>query len=161
MLKNINTKQHGFTLVELLIVIVVIAILAVISVVAYNGITNRGKSSTAAALANNIIKKAEAYNTLNSSYPTTLTAFKAGAGEAALDTATQNAIKNAAPSPWDEKQVYLQTCSTATPAATGVGIIVTHWDPQTGSSSTKNVTAGYTSGTHPNTGTISCAAFGS
>lgn len=52
---------RGFTLVELLIVIVVIAILAAIAVVAYNGITNRGKTSaaqSAAAIAN---KKAHAY----------------------------------------------------------------------------------------------------
>ena len=33
-------KAHGFTIVELLIVIIVIAILATISIVAYNGIQN-------------------------------------------------------------------------------------------------------------------------
>lgn len=36
-------KQHGFTIVELLIVIVVIAVLAAISIVAYNGIQERAK----------------------------------------------------------------------------------------------------------------------
>ncbi len=36
-------KAHGFTIVELLIVIVIIAILAAITLVAYNGITNRSK----------------------------------------------------------------------------------------------------------------------
>ncbi len=40
------SKQHGFTIVELLIVIVVIAILAAISVVAYNGIQNRANDAT-------------------------------------------------------------------------------------------------------------------
>lgn len=34
-------KAHGFTIVELLIVIVIIGILAAITMVAYNGITNR------------------------------------------------------------------------------------------------------------------------
>ena len=43
---NLKTKQKGFTLVELLIVIVVIAILAAISIVAYNGIQNRAYDST-------------------------------------------------------------------------------------------------------------------
>ena len=70
MLKNINTKQRGFTLVELLIVIVVIAILAAISIIAYNGITNRGKASSAQSLASQISKKAESWNTIQSGYPT-------------------------------------------------------------------------------------------
>lgn len=38
-------RKHGFTIVELLIVIVVIAILAAISVVAYNGIQQRARDS--------------------------------------------------------------------------------------------------------------------
>ncbi|MGH7218026.1 MAG: type II secretion system protein [Candidatus Microsaccharimonas sp.] len=39
---------HGFTIVELLIVIVVIAILAAITIVSYNGISNTARVSTAA-----------------------------------------------------------------------------------------------------------------
>jgi len=39
------TKQKGFTIVELLIVVVVIAILAAITVVAYNGISQRSRYS--------------------------------------------------------------------------------------------------------------------
>ena len=65
-----QTKSRGFTIVELLIVIVVIAILAAITIVAYNGIQNRAKQSAAQSLANTIIKKAEAYNTIESTYPT-------------------------------------------------------------------------------------------
>ena len=40
-----NRKAHGFTIVELLIVIVVIAILAAISVAAYTNIQERAKTS--------------------------------------------------------------------------------------------------------------------
>ena len=67
---NTKIKQSGFTIVELLIVIVVIAILAAISIVAYNGIQNRGKAAAAQSLANSIAKKVEAFNTVESTYPT-------------------------------------------------------------------------------------------
>lgn len=49
MTKQTRTKNWGFTIVELLIVIVVIAILAVIITVAYNGITQQAHSSSAQA----------------------------------------------------------------------------------------------------------------
>jgi prepilin-type N-terminal cleavage/methylation domain-containing protein len=65
-----NRRQHtGFTIVELLIVIIVIAILATITVVAYNGIQNRGRTSSGSANANLIAKKAEMFNSVNSLYP--------------------------------------------------------------------------------------------
>ena len=72
MLNNIK-KQQGFTIVELLIVIVVIAILAAISIVAYNGIQSRSKTSAGFSLAGQVVKKLEAYNSVNSAYPTTKT----------------------------------------------------------------------------------------
>ena len=64
-----QTKNQGFTIVELLIVIVVIAILAAITIVAYNGIQNRAKTSAGQSAANALMKKVEAFNTLNPSYP--------------------------------------------------------------------------------------------
>lgn len=68
-LNNIKTKNRGFTIVELLIVIVIIAILAAITIVAYNGIQNRAKTSSDQSLVNSVQKKAEAYNAITSQYP--------------------------------------------------------------------------------------------
>ena len=61
---NIRSKtesQHGFTIVELLIVVVVIAILAAITIVSYNGITGRANASAAKTAAVSVQKKAELY----------------------------------------------------------------------------------------------------
>jgi prepilin-type N-terminal cleavage/methylation domain-containing protein len=54
------TRERGFTIVELLIVIVVIAILAAISVVAYSGIQQRAKASAAKSDLRNFAKAIEA-----------------------------------------------------------------------------------------------------
>ena len=68
-------EQKGFTIVELLIVIVVIGILAAITIVAFNGIQNRANNTAAKAAADTVLKKAEAYNSIKSSYPVTLAQF--------------------------------------------------------------------------------------
>ena len=68
---NQTGKNSGFTIVELLIVIVVIGILAAITIVAYNGVQNRAKKTSAEAIANTVRKKAETFNSIQSYYPTT------------------------------------------------------------------------------------------
>lgn len=136
-----KVKQSGFTIVELLIVVVVIAILAAITIVAYNGIQNRAKSSAAQALANNVAKKAEAYNTVASTYgafcqfkegrtdstgtaPYTTcsagTPANAVGNEALLDAATKAALSGA--NPTDEKTVRYYMCDT------GAGARVVYYD---------------------------------
>ena len=65
-----NTKQKGFTIVELLIVIVVIGILAAISIVAYNGIQNRARDTTVKNSASQIKTKIESWNSIKGAYPT-------------------------------------------------------------------------------------------
>lgn len=66
-------RQKGFTIVELLIVVVVIAILAAITIVAYNGIQNRAKASSAQSSAAQAAKKISSYAVTNAEvYPDTL-----------------------------------------------------------------------------------------
>lgn len=78
-LKQLQAKrsEQGFTIVELLIVIVIIGILAAIVIVAYTGITQRAKASSAQSNAKSILDLAEVINADNGSYP---------ANKAALDT---------------------------------------------------------------------------
>lgn len=60
-----QTKQKGFTIVELLIVIVIIGILAAISIVAYNSITQRARDTERATKAGNLAKALVNYNAEN------------------------------------------------------------------------------------------------
>lgn len=96
-LTNINAKQRGFTIVELLIVIVVIAILAAITIVAYNGIQNRARATQYAADANGIVKVAEAINAREdgAGYPTTVAdgLFEAPGGGSTADVTMPNNVR--------------------------------------------------------------------
>lgn len=56
-MKYYNNKSPGFTIVELLIVIVVIGILAAMTIVAFNGIQERARLSSAKAFAAQLEKK--------------------------------------------------------------------------------------------------------
>ena len=71
---TIHTKLHGFTIVELLIVIVVIAILAAISIAAYTNIQQRAKNTAIINAASQSLKMIEAYIAANGTYPVTWSA---------------------------------------------------------------------------------------
>jgi len=72
------TSSHGFTIVELLIVIVVIGILAAITIVAYNGVQNRSYDTTVQSDLSNMAKKIELEAVDQGSYviPTATTGIK-------------------------------------------------------------------------------------
>jgi prepilin-type N-terminal cleavage/methylation domain-containing protein len=66
---DLENKNRGFTIVELLIVIVIIAILVAITIVAYSGITARANTSSAQNAAGTVIKKVIAHNAELGTYP--------------------------------------------------------------------------------------------
>lgn len=71
-MSSIKRRQtvHGFTIVELLIVIVIIAILAAITIVSYNGIQQRASNTRRIAAAKDWQKVISLYLAQNGSYPT-------------------------------------------------------------------------------------------
>ena len=75
-----RTKNTGFTIVELLIVVVVIAILAAITIVSYNGISNRTHEAAVQSDMSGLAKKMEEFKTVRASgsYPSTSELSQAG-----------------------------------------------------------------------------------
>ena len=68
---RLKPLDHGFTIVELLIVIVVIGILAAITIVAYNGVTARASYSKEQQDMTSLNKLIQMYYTVNGGYPNT------------------------------------------------------------------------------------------
>ncbi|RYX78601.1 prepilin-type N-terminal cleavage/methylation domain-containing protein [bacterium] len=68
-MKSSSNKSHGFTIVELIVVIVVIGILAGIGIVSYSGSQNRAKKESYNATAQQAKLKLAEYYTDNNKYP--------------------------------------------------------------------------------------------
>jgi len=68
--------SHGFTIVELLVVIVVIGILAAITIVSYTGVTSRANIAVMQSDLSNSSNQLKNYQVIYSSYPTALDANK-------------------------------------------------------------------------------------
>lgn len=62
-------NRHGFTIVELLIVVVVIAILAAITVVSFNGVQQRARNAAKINAVQSLSKMISYYRTENGVYP--------------------------------------------------------------------------------------------
>jgi type IV pilus assembly protein PilA len=122
------SKERGFTIVELLIVIVVIGILAAITIVAYNGVQNRARATTNQANAQEVQNKAEVYaaDTGNGVFPASVTAFEAivATDTAALSPKVKAVLGTTLPAATDATSraaIIYQQCGTD-------GAKVGYWD---------------------------------
>lgn len=66
-----NSKNSGFTIVELLVVIVVIGILAAITIVSYSGITKKAATAVLQSDTSSASKQLEIFKITNGAYPST------------------------------------------------------------------------------------------
>ena len=129
---DIKTKNQGFTIVELLIVVVVIAILAAITIVSYNGITNKANASSAKSLASSIQKKVELFQADKGRYPINLGEMSTASDSDKSWYITTNTITpdGAAPTSTSGKtRVQVVACGNATPTTANVtGVRITWYD---------------------------------
>lgn len=158
-------SRSGFTIVELLIVIVVIGVLAAITIVAYNGITNRAKTSAAASAAAGASKKAETYNAETGGYPSQASVLTGAAATTSYQltgvTINTTAFTTVAP-PATQNDLNFYRCGTsAAAAATNLatvtvitGVQFRYWDY--GNNVALIDTAGQTSGNSPSGYNITC-----
>lgn len=124
---NKNIKQSGFTIVELLIVIVVIGILAAITIVAYNGIQNRARATTSKSMAQNVVKKAEAYNADKGTYPAAL-ADLTGAAATETYAIPSGSVNQGTPDATNGQNTvnWVKLCTAAT-GGTQSGVQITYF----------------------------------
>lgn len=117
-------KNRGFTLVELLIVIVIIAILTVVSLVAYNGLQDQARTSTAKSAADSVAKKAELYNTDVGHYPESLTTLTGASSDKSyrLESTSVNIGSGTVSRPDEPNTVWYTQCG----GGTGARIVI--WD---------------------------------
>jgi prepilin-type N-terminal cleavage/methylation domain-containing protein len=137
---NIKTKlrqERGFTIVELLIVIVVIGILAAITIVAYNGVTSRANTTKSVTAAENVQKKAEAFNadtagtagtqSGNGYYPATAAIF-AAVPNTFIGSVTGVSIVPTTTTISDSTKVQYVACAPTAGASTADGYFVGYYD---------------------------------
>ena len=121
-----QTKQKGFTIVELLIVIVIIGILAAISIVAYNGVTQKARDDRRVTNARNLVNAAASYNAENGTWPTVAQVQGYSTVKLTGDAADSAKVTATAPTSGTADTYRYVVCSTG-------GVRVQYWREAAGS----------------------------
>lgn len=128
-----HQRPHGFTIVELLIVVVVIAVLAAITIVAYTGIQQRAYTSSMLSDLSTNSKKLELFQVDNAHYPDTvadaawISANLAGASGTASNGASYSYVPSADLSSYTQSIsrnniIYVNSSSSTTPVDQSIGV---------------------------------------
>ena len=84
-IKNSNHSDHGFTLIEVMIVVAVVAIIAAIAIPSYSNSILKSKRQIGKAELLKVLSRQEQYFVNNKAYATTLTALGYGANPYFID----------------------------------------------------------------------------
>jgi len=150
-----NSSTKGFTIVELLIVIVVIGILAAITIVAYNGVSDRARTSGLQQTLSSSAKLIEnaRTNAGTTTYPSTMTGLDAG-----VTYANPNPVHNGfCATETDSGITYMVTSTNKTPH-TGPGCTLINYI--TNPTFEANSTAGWSAGVNSSVAPSGVSAVG-
>ena len=142
-----TTKQKGFTIVELLIVIVVIAILAAISIVAFTGVQQRGRDSNRTSDTSNIAKALTALTSEEAEWPANAeeatTALKASTASVNVPAEVADKLADTPTSGnnTDNDKYGYSTCTSGGTGAPVTGARIT-WNKEAANNATQTVVAG-------------------
>jgi serine/threonine-protein kinase len=117
------TRRHGFTIVELLVVIVVIGILAAITLVTYNGIQQKARVASLQSDMSNAASQLEIDNVQTGTYPASAAVANSGAGLKASPGTTYQYTYTSASNSY---------CITGTNSGVSYFVSTTSQTPQTG-----------------------------
>lgn len=127
-MKRSSTSIHGFTIVELLIVIVVIGILTSITVVAYSGIQGRARDSQRLSDLKTIMKALEIYKINNGVYPNSVMNPLAGNWEVSTNGTTATNFISALVSPNGVSRIPVDPINRGDPANLNPGFEVNEYE---------------------------------
>ena len=137
-----QSKQKGFTIVELLIVIVVIGILAAISIVAYNNVTQKARDDQRVTDARNIVNAAASYQAEIGTWPSAgqLTGYNTVSLSGSAKTRLEHASATGATNPTDGTKDTFYRYVACPASGTQTGVRVVYWKED--GSSAQQLTAG-------------------